>query len=154
MAGFWDPQPPFSYPRPFPSWQQPGSLYSIKTKLFQLGEEGRSVFSWNVSSFWVFCSWAEVPSLFVSFPPREVSCHTVNPLLVFTWVSAVTFSHLISFPVSHICVFFFFFFFFPSCSSSPFSHPSCNFGTASRLLNGEAVKLAHRTICERCPWVF
>lgn len=42
----------------------------------------------------------------------------------------------------------------PSCSSSPFSHPSCNFGTASRLLNGEAVKLSHRTICEGSPWVF
>lgn len=39
-------------------------------------------------------------------------------------------------------------------SSSPFSHPSCNFGTASRLLNGEAVKLSHHTICECCPWVF
>lgn len=26
---------------PFPSWQRPGSLYSIKTKLSQLGEERR-----------------------------------------------------------------------------------------------------------------
>lgn len=104
-ACYWEQQPPFSYPSPFPSWRRPGSLYSIKTKLFQFGVEGRSVFSWNASSFWVFCSsWAKAPSLVVSFPQEELSCHTVNPLLVFTWVSAVTFSHLISFPVSHICI--------------------------------------------------